>query len=390
MVGVSLALMLSRQLPTISLSLVEQHPLELADELCAYQPSFDERSTVLSAGSQQILKALQCWSPLAPYVQTITTIHVSDEGHLVGTTLDATDYGVPALGYVIENRRLGQMLLQQLQHSAVDCIAPAQVLHCQPCQQGYQLTIKDDKQEHQLTADLVVIADGNTSPLRKTLGIDVSTKDYDQTAMIANVALSQPHRGIAYERFTDEGPIALLPLLDLPDGQHRAALVWTFASDRQKTMEALDETTLRKLLQQRFGYRAGAIKHIGKRHHYSLQLLQASEQIRSHLVIMGNAAHFLHPVAGQGFNLALRDCWQLTQCLSSSPLEALGSFTMLNTYMQKQTIDQDLTIAVTDRLVTLFSSKRTGFAVSRQLGLFSLNSLPWGKRLFARRMMGLA
>ena len=401
MVGMSLALLLSQQLPKVSISLIEQHSFtfeefSLKDKLSAYQPSFDERSTALSAGSQHIFNDLQCWPELESYAQTIATIHVSDKGHWGGTRLHAVDYGVPALGYVIENRRLGQVLLHQLQQTNVDCIAPAQVLHCQPCQRGYQLTIRRAQQEQQLTADLLVIADGSQSPLRQSLGIDSSTKDYGQTAMVANVALSKPHQGIAYERFTDEGPIALLPLPDLPDSSdlqdnhpYRAALVWTFPSDRQQTINALDESALRRLLQQRFGYRAGVIEHIGQRHYYPLQLLQAREQIRSHLVVVGNAAHFLHPVAGQGFNLALRDCQQLVRCLSNSPLESLGTFATLKTYMQTQTPDQDFTITITDRLVKVFSSQRARFALSRQLGLLGLNTLPLGKTRFARQMMGL-
>ncbi|MEO0442705.1 MAG: 2-octaprenyl-6-methoxyphenyl hydroxylase [Pseudomonadota bacterium] len=392
MVGISLALMLARQLPSVAISLIEQRLISLLEEPPHYQASFDERSTALSAGSQSIFHSLGCWSEIEPHVQAINTIHVSDKGHFAGLQLNALDYTLPALGYVIENRRLGQVLLQQLKETAVNFVNPGQVSQCQACKGGYQLLVRDHEQEQQLTADLVIIADGSESPLRQSLGIDITTRDYHQLAMIANVELSEAHRGVAYERFTDDGPIALLPLPDLRNAQqrtHRAALVWTFPSAKQSSIDTLDASALCLLLQQRFGYRAGSIKHIGQRHYYPLKLVQAEEQIRSHLAIVGNAAHFLHPVAGQGFNLALRDCQQLVQCVSKAPATRLGCYQHLKTYLDKQVFDQHATIAITDRLVTLFSSQRASFTITRQLGLLGLNTLPLFKTAFANRMMGI-
>lgn len=404
MVGVSLALLLSQRLnddvvepsKQVSITLIEQYPFPKTNALPEYQPSFDDRSTALSAGSVAILEKMDCWSSLAKSAEPIKRVHVSDRGHFGGVQLDANDYGINAVGYVIENRHLGQALLQQLRKRDVECLAPAKVSHCVPKKQGYSLTLSlpssadNTTSKRHMNADIVLVADGAESALRGALGIDTDITDYQQSALIANVALAEPHDGVAYERFTDKGPIALLPLPPI-DGIYRAALVWTIPSFQHDDYLAKDESALIAQLQQRFGYRAGMIAGIGERHIYPLKLVQAKEQVRSHLVVIGNAAHFLHPVAGQGFNLALRDCRVLVECLqqAQSDNELLGRYSVLNSYLEQQIIDQQLTIGVTDRLVKLFSSQRLPMAVLRQLGFMGLNVLPMAKHQFALQMMGI-
>lgn len=395
MVGISLALMLAKHLPAsaVDITLIEQFALNNPSSI--QQPSFDDRSTALSAGTTNILQELGCWADLEQDAEKIKCVHVSDRGHFGGTRLLAQDYQLDAVGYVIENKQLGQALIKQLQQSSVTCLAPASVTQCKPKKAAYQLSVdsaaQEEKQQSYIDADLLLIADGAHSPLRSMLGIDVDSTDYQQSALIANVELEQDHRGIAYERFTDEGPIALLPLPDI-NHKHRAALVWTLPSAKAREISSASPEFIVQQLQQRLGFRMGNITGIGERKLYPLTLIQAREQIRSHMAIIGNAAHFLHPVAGQGFNLALRDCWVLTECLQHAQQQnqALGKLSILNNYLDRQVLDQDLTIGLTNSLVTLFSSTVLPKIVLRQLGLLSLNLLPVAKNQFAQKMMGLS
>ena len=393
MVGVSLALLLSQQLqhhPQIRLTLVERFALPAAGAQPQYQASFDERSTVLSAGSIDILKKMGCWSHLSSHAEAIDRVHVSDRGHFGGVQLDAEDYAVEALGAVLENRWLGQVLLAQVQQSDITLLAPATVAQCQPKKQGYRVSVQYQDATQEIDADLLLIADGADSPLRQSLGIDVRIDDYQQSALIANVTLAKPHNNIAYERFTDEGPIALLPLKPHQQVQ-RAALVWTLPSARAEQLQQADKADILQQLQQGFGFRAGRIIDIGQRQIFPLKLVEAQEQVRSHLAVIGNAAHFLHPVAGQGFNLALRDCAALTQCLgqAASTDQALGQYQVLNAFYEAQQGDQQAAIGITHSLIKLFSSQRVSLAALRQLGFLSLVSLPLFKRRFAQQMMGM-
>lgn len=243
-------------------------------------------------------------------------------------------------------------------------------------------------QEQTIHTQLVIIADGADSPLRASLGIDVDIEKYHQTAIIANVALSNPHDGVAYERFTDEGPMALLPLGG-KDGCE-SALVWTQPEDQADAILALDDEAFMEQLQQRFGFRLGHFKSVGKRDAYPLQLMLAKEQVRSSLVVMGNAAHFLHPVAGQGFNLALRDCAALTTVLAKArrAQQPLGALKVLQQYEQQQQLDQQATIQFSDKLTRLFSTAALPSAGLRALGFLGLETLPGAKQLLASQTMG--
>jgi len=387
MVGLSLALLLAQE-KNLNITLIEKFSLSDKNKK-PKQPSFDERSTALSAGSFGILNAIAGMESLRESLQAIETIHVSDRGHLGGTQIHAQEHKVDALGYVVENQHLGSALLDAIAKSHVDCIT-ATVTKAEPIARGFNCFINSDGKESTIKTDCLIVADGAQSPLRQQLGIDHSVKPYPQVAMVANVALQNNHHGIAYERFTHEGPIALLPLKDYRQ-QHRAALVWTIAKDQLAEYEQADTQTLIEALHQRLGYRAGMIDDIGERHFYPLELVEAKEQVRSNLVILGNAAHFLHPVAGQGFNLALRDCQQLSKViidgLQQSDL-AVGSLQTLHTYLERQRFDQQKTIGITDQLVKLFSTEHSGLSVLRQLGLMGLMAIPGAKHSFAKLMMG--
>ena len=386
MVGTSLASMLAAALPHLSIALIESQPL--VDNGQAYQPSFDARSTALAQGSVEILRELGVWQRLAAHVTAIRQVHVSDRGHLLGGLIDAGEQSLDAVGYVVENAWLGQVLLGHVQAQAnIQCLAPASVEQINPLADGVLLEVTSPAGGFSLHARLAVVADGGDSPLRRALGIATQVRDYGQTALITNLEFSQPHAGIAYERFTEQGPIALLPLGESPQAS-RAALVWTLPAEQADAVMALPDGEFLARLQQEFGFRAGRFTRVAKRFAYPLQLVLAEEQIRSHLVLLGNAAHFLHPVAGQGFNLALRDCAALVESLRLMPDKSPGDLALLQSYMARQSLDQQLTLEFSDKLVRLFSSAQLPLVALRHLGLLSLETLAPLKRRFAAHTMG--
>jgi 2-octaprenyl-6-methoxyphenol hydroxylase len=345
-----------------------------------YQPSYDARSSALSFGARQIYERLGLWQAIARRAEPIQQIQVSDRGRFGSARLSAIEEGVPALGYVVENAWLGQCLWQGLDKDVVSWRVPSEVKHMQALPDGYRLQLAD---ETELECDLAVLADGGRSSLREQLGIGVRQRPYNQSALIANITPSEAHCGQAFERFTDEGPMALLPL-----PENRCALVWTrTGADTQRLLE-LDDRSFLSELQSVFGYRLGTLQQVGARHVYPLNLIEAEEQVRSHLVVLGNAAHSLHPIAGQGFNLSLRDAHALAQTLLSSDTLP-GDLATLQLYREQQRLDQQLTVGFSDQVTRLFGSNQSLIATGRNLGLLGLDLLPPAKRWFARQAMGL-
>lgn len=377
LVGASLALALQAGVKARGWQIVLVEPFAPGD---SYQPSYDARSTALSFGTRQIYERLGLWPAISPRAEAISQIHVSDRGRFGAARLSAEDEGVAALGYVVENAWLGHCLWQALDHDVVSWRCPAEVTRLQTLGDGYRLTLND---EQSLDCDLAVLADGGRSGLREQLGIAVRHTPYGQTALIANVSPTERHAGQAFERFTDEGPMAMLPLAD-----NRCALVWTRPGNDAARLQALDDRAFLNELQQAFGYRLGALRQVGARHVYPLALVEAQEQVRPHLVVLGNAAHSLHPVAGQGYNLALRDTLALADCLLASPAP-LGDFATLQRYLNTQQQDQALTVGFSDRVTRLFGRNESLLVAGRTLGLLGLDLLPPAKRWFARQAMGL-
>lgn len=388
MVGAALASLLAKANSRWSITLVEAFALPAAGA-AHFQPSFDDRSTAIAYGSVELLKQVGVWSQLAQYATPITQVHVSDKGHLGGALIDAKEVGVDTLGYVVPNAWIGRVLMGHVQGLAnVSLRAPASVTQLRPVAGGAQIDVLDAQgQSTQLKAALAVIADGVNSGLRKSLGIDVVTEDYQQTAIIANISLDRPHRGIAYERFTDDGPMAMLPLGGSEAGQ-QSALVWTHPCDLADEIMGLSDEAFLAQLQQRFGYRLGQFTAVSRRDSYRLSLAVAQEQIRSSVVVMGNAAHFLHPVAGQGFNLAVRDCASLADALRCAGSAPLGSLAVLQDYMKQQALDQQATIHFSDQLTKLFSTSRLPQAGLRALGFVGLECIPPAKHWLAQQTMG--
>ncbi|MFT5579822.1 MAG: 2-octaprenyl-6-methoxyphenol hydroxylase [Paraglaciecola psychrophila] len=395
MVGASLALQLSHHcVAPIKILVVESFPAPgVGAQRPVYSPSFDARSTALSFGSRKIFEALGLWPALAEQLAAIESIAVNERGGMGYSMLDRDDVSWPALGYVVENAWLGQVLLAALQDcDNVDFIAPAAAAALVPRRRGVDITITAAGAEPRLVhAQLAVVADGANSALRRQLGIDTAVKDYQQSALIANVSMDRPHRGRACERFTDSGPMALLPLTASAGSAHRCALVWTLPPVEAQQLCECDEAEFLAQLQHRFGDRQGLFKAVGERGSYPLRLIEAREQLRSSVVIMGNAAHSIHPVAGQGFNLALRDCAALVALLvpAQQRAEPLGALSLLQRYAQQQAFDQSKTIQISDRVMALFAMRNPAAGLVRGLGLIALDASSGLKQAFIAQAAGL-
>jgi len=391
MVGVSLALCLRRRLGgQARILLVESFALPPRDSNFhrRYSASFDARSTALSYGSCLIYRELGLWSALEERACAIERIHVSEQGRFGSTLMRAADYGWPALGYVLENAWLGNVLVQALHGSDLETLSPEKVVSATAGDRGAVLRLESGRT---LAAALLVVADGARSELRGGLGIDVERRDYGQVAVVANVAHAEPHRGVAYERFTARGPLAMLPLPDEGEDIHRSALVWSLSTEEARHFSRVGEEEFLAGLRERFGYRLGRLSRVGERHSYPLSLMEAREQVRSHVVVMGNAAHSLHPVAGQGFNLALRDVACLGAVLAEARRQGLspGRLEVLQRYAARRQSDQRRTTGFSDRLPGLFMHRHPALGLLRDIGMFALDVNPALKREFVRHAAGV-
>jgi|TARA_Y100001001_G_scaffold30370_1_gene25327 2-octaprenyl-6-methoxyphenol hydroxylase len=383
MVGASLALALQQHAARRGwrINLIEAQPPARGQT----QPSFDARSTALSHGSYLLFEQLGIWAELAGQAEPIRQIHVSDRGHPGVTRLFAEKERVPALGYVVENAALGKVLLAALDPAVVRWQAPARVVRAEPARSGWLMQVEAHEQLHEQATDLLIVADGGRSGLLEQLGIHRQVRPYGQTAIIANITSSQGHDGVAYERFTPNGPLALLPM-----SAGRSALVWTQPDAQVDEVMTLSDAAFLEALQDAFGFRMGALTRVGQRHAYPLSLIEAEEQVRTGLVVLGNAAHSLHPIAGQGFNLSLRDAMALADTLIDAPAHgAPGDLRLLEGYLDRQRQDQQQTIAFSDGLTRLFSNRRPVLAAGRNLGLLGMDIVAPLKSVFARQAMGL-
>ncbi|OBS08047.1 2-octaprenyl-6-methoxyphenyl hydroxylase [Acidihalobacter prosperus] len=350
------------------------------------QPSYDDRSTALALGSRHLLERLDVWPALQAEAAPIAHIHVSDRGRFGAAHIDAAEQGVRALGYVAPNRAIGAALLPRLQQAeGVELLAPARVadlLQPQGDDDRVEVRLVDAVPAQRLRARLVIAADGTASPMRERAGIPVETRAYGQVALIANVSVSRPRAGWAYERFTADGPLAMLPM-----GGARYSLVWTHREVDAEAALALDDGCFLAALQQHFGWRLGRIEAVGQRASYPLGLTRALETSRGRVALAGNALHTLHPVAGQGFNLALRDVEALARALEGAADP--GAPGVLARYARMREGDMRTVVSLTDAMVRLFSGQRPLPGFLRSLGLVAADCLPDLNRLLARQHMGL-
>ena len=356
------------------------------------QSSFDARSTALSFGSRKIFEEFAVWQELGAAVSAIDEIQVSDRGRLGAVSLSAQEQKVDALGYVVENKRLGEVLNARLLGSdKINLLSPAAVSSIKATEGGMLLRLQHGDSDAIVDTSLVVLADGGKSPVCEQLGISQSIERYDQHALIANIVFEKPHNNIAYERFTDTGPLAILPLQAI-DGTNRGSLVWTLSVEQAAEFREMNEEQLLSLLQERFGFKLGKITNIGERFVYPLSLSLAKEQVRPGLALLGNVAHTLHPVAGQGLNLALRDARVLVDVLGKAMQQeaALGDMSMLSEYVARQEADQALTTQFTHNITKLFSSNNDAKVWLRKFGLLAIELSPRVRHSLAERAMGLS
>ena len=386
MVGISLALLLAAQ-QRWKILVVESRVISVENAM-EYSASFDARSTALSWSSRSIFQNMGIWHKIEQHAQAISSIHVSDRGHFGLTRLKAEEAGVDALGYVVENSWLGSVLIQQAKQADIRVKDDAKIISIVPKAESMQLTIETEGQQQLINSKLLVVADGADSTCAKKLGISQQRKAYGHSAIIANISLQQAHNKVAYERFTDQGPMALLPLTDF-ENDHRCALVWTQPSEQADGLMASDDSEFLSQLQARFGDRLGKFKRVGERVCYPLALTTSEEQVRRRLVVVGNAAHSLHPVAGQGFNLSLRDLDCLAQCLANQPQQTdVGELEPLLGYQKQRENDQRNTLIFTDNLTKLFGLSSSAVALGRNSGLLMMDLVPTLRNQFAHFGMG--
>lgn len=332
---------------------------------------FDARSLALSPASKCILDNLGIWSDLEAVVTPIEKIHVSEAGRFGATRLES-DKDQP-LGYVLEMHYLQAALHRNL--SVNQILAPAKLIALK----DNQATVTTNEGTITIEAGLIVAADGANSTVRQLCKLPFNVKKYQQKAIIANVGLTQAHQQQAFERFTPDGPLALLPL-----PANRMALVWTLQDRQIDSYLQMSDAQFLSALQKKFGYRLGYFDKLGQRFSYPLQQLIMPKQTAWPVLFVGNAAHTLHPVAGQGFNLGLRDIATLVQCIQETGLTKR----MLETYEQRRQHDQRAIRYFTDGLVELFTSRFPGITLARNAGLVAMDNLPPLKKMLAHYARG--
>ena len=377
MVGSSLALAL-QQLP-LSIALIE--PFEPIHDKA---PGFDARAIALSRTTAKILRSLSLWDGIKDYATAIKHIHVSDKGRPGLCHFSASEVNLPAMGYVVELENVGKVMHEALQKSAVNILCPATLEAIKATDQGYQLQVNSENGLQTLQAGLVIASDGGRSQIRDDLAIPFSTKGYEQSAIISTLRTQKDHKHRAYERFTDNGPIAFLPLSD-----NRISMVWMVRPDEAERLMATEDSTFIHELQTGFGHRLGTIEQVGKRYCYPLNLVQTDWQ-EPGLIFVGNAAQSLHPIAGQGFNLGLRDVADLVDVIRDACIEdtPLNSAELSDAYHQIRAKDKSHIVTLTDALARLFANPSPLLSVPRNVLLGSLSLMPEVRHQFTQFAMG--
>jgi 2-octaprenyl-6-methoxyphenol hydroxylase len=348
---------------------------------------YDERVIALSLGSRRIFEGMALWPAMADAAEPIRRVHVSDRGHFGFAHLDADDEGVPALGYVTPARAIGAAIEGGLQDAdGVELLRPARLggLRVEPDHVDLEVAVAGVSRL--LRTKLVVAADGGDSELRRRMQLGVREHAYGHDAIISTVTPSRPQPGVAYERFTESGPLALLPMTN-----GRWSVVWTAEARDTPAVLALDDSAFLAELQRRFGRRLGTLTRPGRRSAYPLRLVLARRITRARVALVGNAAHTLHPVAGQGFNLGLRDVAELADLLVEAQRTGRdpGGPAVLNGYRERRRGDQRNVALVTDTLARLFVNPFPPLRAARDAGMLALDLCPTARHAAARRFMGL-
>jgi len=379
MVGASLACLLAGQGQQVAL-------VEAVSPKASEQPSYDDRGLALSASSRRIFEAVGIWAALLPDAAPIRRIHVSDRGHFGFTRLDAAEAGVPALGHVVIGRSIGRALHERLHAvEGIEFLCPARVERVEML--GDRVRVAIEGTGGPIEAGLLIAADGADSALRTQLGIETYVRDYRQTAIVANVTPERSHEFTAFERFTESGPLALLPLAD-----RRCVSVWGAGAADAAELTALDDAAYGARLAERFGHRLGAFTKVGTRRSYPLRLVRARRQHVGRAVIIGNAAHAIHPNGAQGLNLGLRDVAALAEVFVDARRRGAdpGAGETLSRYAAWRERDQRSVIAFSDGLTRLFYNDLAPVVWARDALMLATDLLAPLKRALIRRAMGLS
>ena len=384
MTGTTLALALSAFTNgKMKIAVLERQPVKQHR-----QSGFDARCIALSDGSCQKFARIilpdgqNLWQKIQPFSTHIEQIHVSDKGHSGIVEFSAREFHLQQLGAVIELQQVGQILLQAIEQTDnIDYLCLVEIAHIECSQDGVKISLKNDRT---LTAQLLIGADGTKSEVASAVNISQEMlHDYGQTAIIANVQIQQPHQNRAFERFTTEGPLALLPMKD-----NLMSLVWC-VRHADELLQA-DENSFLTRLQQQFGWRLGRFQRCGQRFAYPLTLSRAAQHVQARTVLIGNAAQTLHPIAGQGFNLGIRDVMTLANILSYAYLQQqeIGYDALLQQYENKRKADQKRMIQLTDGLLTIFANNLLPLQIGRNLGLMALAQSSMLRQYFAKPTLG--
>ncbi|NNH01073.1 2-octaprenyl-6-methoxyphenyl hydroxylase [Acinetobacter sp. ANC 5414] len=389
MVGLSLALMLAKANIGVKLLEAIKYPNYDDANLAPYHSSFDARNSALSRRSVQIYQELGLWNALQEHATPILEVHITEQGSFGKARLKAEQEKVESFGQVIENAWLGRVLLTEVRKQPlIELIDGVQVTSL--TQDANQAHIEALRGEEilSLQSKLVIAADGRDSFCRKALGIGADEHDYDQVAIVTTVQTSKPHNHVGFERFSPLGPLALLPL----PGEYRRSVVWPVkkGTEGEWLGEENDQHFL-DALQETYGDRAGKFQKTGRRFSFPLSQVLAEKQAVGRVVLMGNAAHTIHPVAGQGFNLCMRDAYVLVRSLTEqlSKSEDIGEPSMLLAYEQARLTDQQRVIKFCDTVVRGFSNQNPVLKLIRNTGLLAFDTIPGIKPLVANYAMGL-
>ena len=361
--------------------------IEAAEPAAETIPNYDDRAIALAYGSSKILQSIGVWQAMKHKAEPIRSIHVSECGGFGFTHLEDKREKVPALGYVLTARDLGSGLLAALKMCEdVEIMAPASVIGLIQDQDSVQINVDQQGRLTTLASKLLVAADGGNSFIRKELGLPVRSWKYGQSAVIANLTPSRNHDNVAYERFTDQGPVAFLPMSD-----NRCALVWTVGDEAIDEVMAYSDEGFLQQVQARFGWRLGRLQKVGKRSVYPLAHIHAPKSVSGRVAVIGNAAHSLHPIAGQGFNLGIRDVAVLAEVVVEAQKKNLdvGSESVLRSYEGWRKRDQEGVAMATDGLVRLFTNPLVAVKLLRNAGMLAVDVLPFLRRPLARSAMGL-
>ncbi len=374
----SLATLVNAQGEKLNIAIIEATAIKENISL-----TFDDRVLALAHASADYLSSLGVWQTLAPSATPIIDIHISDRGYYGKARISAQDHQVNALGYVIEMALIGQSLVSAVnQHDNVTWFCPDKITDINWHKAHVELTLESGQQ---LSSSLLIGCDGGQSYCRQKANIENRFHDYQQAAIIANVTTAKSHNQKAFERFTDSGPLAMLPL-----SNNRCSLVWTLKPEQADEMIQLDDQAFAGELTQAFGQWLGPITGVGKRSSYPLVLVKAQEQVFHRMALVGNASHTIHPIAGQGFNLGLRDVQSLAQLIKTAFLENqdIGHFGLLNHYANDRNVDQNQVITLTDSLVSLFSNQYCPLVAGRNVGLKLMNYISILQNSFVEKTMG--